>query len=150
MQICKLDIFLSGFFFLNENDNSWVDILIKKLDRKCKREYQINKKSKKWKFLKETYEEKLREVKAKYYDDIVEDLTESDKGKGCSKLKKMSFDEKNMYENFYVESLANYSIDIQAEKIVDYFAKVSYGNEALNLYQLDLIGPILTCPDLTY
>ena len=44
----------------NENDKPWINHLIKKLDRKCKREYLKNKKSKKWKFLKEVYKEKLK------------------------------------------------------------------------------------------
>ena len=139
MLLAQLDIFLpEKYLKLNENDKPWINLQIKKLDRKCKREYLKNKKSKKWKFLKEVYKEKLREAKESYYEDIVEDLKESDVGKWYSKLKRMSCDEKAKNKAVFVESLANLPKEVQAEKIADAFAKVSNEYGRLNEKDVDI------------
>ena len=123
---------------VNENDVPWVNHKVKKIDRKCKREYSKNKKSKKWKFLKEMYDNTIKEAKEKYYCDIVDDLKTSDVGKWYSKLKRMSSDDKSRSDKINVESLNNFSVDIQAEKIADSFAKVSNEYEPLKSEDVDI------------
>ena len=84
------------------------------------------------------YEDKLKEAKKSYYNNIVEDLKESDVGKWYSKLKRMSCDEKAKNEAVYVENLVNFPMDIQAEKIADAFAKISNEYEPLEEKDVDI------------
>ena len=139
MLIAQLDISLpEKVIKINENDKPWVNQKIKKLDRKCKREYSKHKKSKKWKFLKEILEEEIIQAKENYYENIVEDLKVSDVGKWYSKLKRMSCDEKNRADDVYVESIASFPMKAQAEMIADRFAEVSNEYESLKYEDIDI------------
>ena len=44
-------------------DQAWFTAALKKLDRRCKREYSKNKKSEKWKTLNQLFYEKCSEAK---------------------------------------------------------------------------------------
>ena len=109
---------------VNDNDKPWINPQIKKFDRKRKREYTKNKKSLKWKYLNDMYNEKLTEAKEKYYNNIVKDLKTSDVGKWYSKLKRMSSDDQSKCDNVNVNSLIDFPQNIQAEKIADSFQKI--------------------------
>ena len=52
---------------VSNDDQPWFSERLKKLDMKRGREYCKNKKSEKWKTLKDEYDETLKREKAKYY-----------------------------------------------------------------------------------
>ena len=55
----------------------WITPEIKEISRKKNREYYKNKKSTKWKNLKNLFERKCENAKKSYYTNIVEDLKTS-------------------------------------------------------------------------
>ena len=114
---------------INENDKPWVNIQLIKLDRQCKREYNKNKKSNKWKKLQQVFSEKESELKEQYYENIVQDLKESNIGQWYSKLKRMSNMDSTKEDKVVVQDIMDMPSDQQAEIIADEFAKIS------NLYQ---------------
>ena len=99
------------------------------MDRQCKREYNKNKKSNKWKKLQQVFSEKESELKEQYYENIVQDLKESNIGQWYSKLKRMSNMDSTKEDKVVVQDIMDMPSDQQAEIIADEFAKIS------NLYQ---------------
>ena len=59
---------------LNEEDKPWISCELTILDRQRKREYNKNKKSKKWENLDSMFLTKSNEEKPNYYVNMVEDL----------------------------------------------------------------------------
>ena len=86
-------------------DEPWFSTNLKKLERKMKREYVKHKQSKKWSFLNAAYLEKSEEEKAKYYENIVEDLKLSNPSQWYSKLRV-----KNQLFNHLMECLMQLSL----------------------------------------
>ena len=73
---------------INEDDKPWISPELKKLDRRRKREYTKNKKSKKWESLNALFLEKSEEEKVSNYENIVENLKTSNPGQWHSKIRK--------------------------------------------------------------
>ena len=114
---------------ISENDKPWANSQLLNLDRQCKREYNKNKKSSKWKRLNQSLEEMSSKLKEDYYANMVEDLKESNIGQWYSKVKRMSSMDPTKEEKVLVEEIIDLPSDQQAEIIADEFAKIS------NLYQ---------------
>ena len=110
-------------------DEPWFSTNLKKLERKMKREYVKHKKSKKWSFLNAAYMEKSEEEKAKYYENIVEDLKLSNPSQWYSKLKRMSSHDQAKSEEPIVQSFDGMSDAAQSEEIANQFSQIS------NLYK---------------
>ena len=86
-------------------------------------------KSKKWSFLNAAYMEKSEEEKAKYYENIVEDLKLSNPSQWYSKLKRMSSHDQAKSEEPIVQSFDGMSDAAQSEEIANQFSQIS------NLYK---------------
>ena len=126
----KVDIFFpEKTLKINENDKPWANMQLIKLDRQCKREYNKNKKSPKWKKLKQLFTEKESELKEKYYENVVQDLKESNVSQWYSKLKRMSSIDPTKQDKVVVQDIMDVPSKQQAEIIADEFAKIS------NLYE---------------
>ena len=110
---------------INENDKPWMNIQLIKLDRQCKREYNKNKKSNKWKQMNKLFAERESEAKEQYYENIVQDLKQSNVGKWYSKLKRMSSIDQTKEEKVVVQDIMDLPSNQQAELIADEFAKIS-------------------------
>ena len=110
---------------ITSEDRPWFNQKLKKLDRKLKREYTKNKKSKKWMLLKTKFEEKCSEEKENYYKNIVEDLKTSKPSQWYSKLKRMSSHDQAHSEEPVVQSFIGISDELQAEKIAEQFSQIS-------------------------
>ena len=123
---------------VNENDNPWVNFQVKRIDRQRKKEYSKHKRSKKWKYLDELFNQKSVEAMESYYTNIVEDLKTSNVGKWYSKLKRMSSDDRTKCDQVNVLSLNDLPHDDQAEKIADSFAQVSNEYEPLKSEDIDI------------
>ena len=128
---------------LNENDHPWISPELKALDRQRKREYNKNKRSKKWKELDAKFSEKSEHVKESYYyTDIVQDLKTSNPGKWYSKVKRMSMIDPTKEEKVFVHELSGLPSSDQVELIADQFAAIS------NEYD-PLLTDDFTVPDMT-
>ena len=114
---------------VNENDKPWSNKELIGLDRRCKREYNKNKKSEKWKKLKDLFSEKASKLKEDYYENMVQDLKESNVSQWYSKLKRMSAMDPTKEEKVQVQDIMDLPSNQQAEIIADEFQKIS------NLYQ---------------
>ena len=123
---------------VNENDKPWVNLQVKRIDRQRKKEYSKHKRSKKWKYLDELFNQKSVEAMESYYTNIVEDLKTSNVGKWYSKLKRMSSDDRTKCDQVNVLSLNDLPHDDQAEKIADSFAQVSNEYEPLKSEDIDI------------
>ena len=110
-------------------DQAWFTTELKKLDRRCKREYSKHKKSEKWMNLYKLFSEKCSEAKQKYQKGIVQDLKLSKPGQWHQKLKRMTSHDQARVELPVVQSLQGLSSQVQAEQIADQFGKIS------NLYE---------------
>ena len=55
---------------VNENDKSWVDAELFKIDRKRKREYNLHKKSTKWRSLNMMFMERQEKLKHDYKKEV--------------------------------------------------------------------------------
>ena len=139
MLLSQLDISLpEKSLKICTTDKPWINSELKKLDRQRKREYLKNKKSIKWKKLNDEFSTKFLTAKRKYYNNLVEDLKESDVGKWYSKIKRMSCDEQTNSDDVQVMSMINVPVHIQAEKIADAFALVSNQYSPLENSDVDL------------
>ena len=123
---------------VNDNDKPWVNFQVKRIDRQRKKEYSKHKRSKKWKYLDELFNQKSVEAMESYYTNIVEDLKTSNVGKWYSKLKRMSTDDRTKCDQVNVLSLNDLLKEEQAEKIADSFAQVSHEYEPLKTADIDV------------
>ena len=129
----KLDLFFPlKTVHLSDDDQPWVSAKVKKLDRKRKREFFKDHKSRKWNFLNEASEKMCKAEKESYYENIVHDLKTSKPGEWYSKIKRMTGQTKNCSEKINVEELVGLTDKEQAEKIADHYAKISNSYEPVN------------------
>ena len=106
-----------------------MDSQLLNLDRQCKREYNKNKKSQKWKDLFQSLSERAEHLKEYYYANMVEDLKTSNIGQWYSKVKRMSQIDPSKEDKVQVQELMDLPSENQAELIADGFSEIS------NLYQ---------------
>ena len=77
---------------------------------------------KKWKKLNSDFEEKASFAKERYYENIVQDLKESNPGQWHSKVKRMACNDPSKSEKIIIQDLA----DKPSEKLIsDQFANIS-------------------------
>ena len=117
---------------LSDNDKPWVDSQLLKLDRKCKREYNKNKKSEKWTNLHQEFLDRAENLKEWYNVNMVEDLKTSNIGQWYSKVKRMSSIDPTREEKVIVQDIMDYSSQEQADVIADRFSEISNLYEPLN------------------
>ena len=137
-------------------DHPWISNEIKNLDRKRKREYRKNKKSRKWKQLDSLCLSKSGKAKQDYSKNIVNDLKNSNQSQWYSKIKRMSSYNSGKEEQAVVQELINIPDEIQVEKIADQFSSISnlyspLKKEDINLnYIIDERPPPEINPYLVY
>ena len=122
----KLDLHLpEKIIKIEPNDEPWTNNEIKSIERRMKREYRKHKKSSKWKNLNTQYEEKYRNAKHAYSENIVNDLKESNPSQWYSKIKRMSSHAQEKNEETIVQDMIGLPDSVQVEKIADQFSSVS-------------------------
>ena len=126
MLMKKLDeIFPVKLNRFTSDDKPWVTSDIKQLDRKCKREFFKNHKSQKWQNLRQKLKAKCEKAKNSYYRNIVEDLKESNPSQWYTKIKRMGGLPDKRSAHVMIEELSGLPDQSQADKIAEYYAKVS-------------------------
>ena len=106
-------------------DKPWISLELKQLCRKMKREFCKNKKSAKWIHLKNTFEEKCKKAKEKYYNNIVHDLKTSNPSKWYSKVKRMAGVDEQKSSEILIDELGGLSNKEQAESIALHYTQIS-------------------------
>ena len=132
MLLRKLDEFLpvkSTKF--TSDDKPWATYQIKELDRKAKREFFKNHKSRKWTKLSEDLDAKCSTAKENYYQNMVKDLKESNQNQWYSKVNRMGGIPDSRTGNIFVEELEGISDKDQAEMIAEHYSSVSNEYKAL-------------------
>ena len=125
---------------ISSEDRAWFTSELKKLDRRCKREYTKNKKSTKWEALYKLFTEKCQEEKEKYQKNIVQDLKLSKPGQWHQKLKRMTSHDQAKSQVPIVQSLQGLPSQVQAEKIADQFSQISNMYDELKTEDISLDG----------
>ena len=104
---------------------------MKKLKRMKSREFNKNRRSIKWTKLNTLYKTEVYKAKKKYYKNILKDLKQSDVRKWYSKLKYLCSYDQKMSDPIIVEEIKHLTDLEQAEKIADFFSKISQEYEPL-------------------
>ena len=78
----------------------------------------------KWIKLNEKYENMVREAKAKFYDNFIDQLKDVNQGQWYSQLKRLSNYEQNKTSEVVVDEISHLSNKDQVEAIADHMASV--------------------------
>ena len=108
-----------------DEDDPWMTVELKKLDRKRKREFLKHNRSPKWETLNDEFLEQSSIKKQIYYENIVSDLKLSNPGKWFSKLKRMSGMNQQKIEKIMVDELVGLDDKQQAERIAEHYSSIS-------------------------
>ena len=106
----------------SSDDSPWVTPQIKTTIRKRQREYRKHRRSDKWAILDIKVKDLVKNVKAKYYKNVVQKLKESNDGQWYSKLKNMSRFDQHLQEPIILSEISEHSDQEQAELIADKFS----------------------------
>jgi hypothetical protein len=129
----KLDTFLpQKTVKFSSEDQVWATPEIKDISRKKRREYLKHRKSSKWKALEEILNEKCEIANQSFYENIVQDLKNSNPGQWYSKVKRMTSYDQLKSEQVIVESICHLSDKDQVEIVADSFSKVSNQYDEIN------------------
>ena len=108
-----------------EEDQPWISVELKKLDRKVKKEFLKHKMSDKWKNLKAEFQERSSIEKQRYFQNMVSDLKTSNTGQWYSKIKRMSGRSESSKQNILADELTGLTDQQQADYIAQHYALIS-------------------------
>ena len=118
-------------------DRKWMTPELKTLNRKIKREFFKNRKSKKWQFLRNKFKKKKRYIVKNFYQKFVNELKESDPSKWYSIAKRIGTDPNSKTDgSLVVDCLKGLSDSDSAEKVAEHFSQISNEYQPLNTVQL--------------
>ena len=123
---------------INSNDQPWIDAKLVNIDRKRKREYNLRKRSPKWKKLDKMFNERSSILKKQYYKNRVEDLKSSNTSQWYSKIRRMSSIDQEKENEVHVEELNELSSQAQADTIAEHFARIANLYEPLKSDDIEL------------
>ena len=110
---------------ISSDDQPFITEKLKCLKRKKSREYNKNRRSKKWHDLNKKYKKEVSLSKKQFYNNIIKDLKKSMPAQWYSKLKRLCSYDQQKSDPIIVDSIKHLSDLEQAEIITDKFAKVS-------------------------
>ena len=132
-----------------DEDKPWANQQVKDLDRRCKREFYKHRKSDKWKRLRQEFEAKCVQSKEDFYKNKVEDLKQSNQSQWYSKLKRLG-GLAGSQDHIILDELQGVPYQDQADRIAEYYAKVSNEYKALKksdiptqLYETEESPPVV-------
>ena len=110
---------------ISSDDQPFITEKLKCLKQKKSREYNKNRRSKKWHDLNKKYKKEVSLSKKQFYNNIIKDLKKSMPAQWYSKLKRLCSYDQQKSDPIIVDSIKHLSDLEQAEIIADKFAKVS-------------------------
>ena len=134
----KLDEFCpEKEFKVSVLDRKWMTPELKSLNRRIKREFFKNRKSKKWQSLSKKFKKKKRYVVRNFYQKFVNELKESDPSKWYSIAKRIGTDPNNKTDgSLVVDCLKGLSDSESAETVAQHFSQISNEYQPLDTLQL--------------
>ena len=132
------------------DDQDWFTDGLKKLDRRCKREFHQNRKSKRYLSLSKTYQTKCKEAKKRFYKDIIQQAKQADPNSWYRLLKRISNHDTGKTDQLHIDEISSLSDREQVEEIAKAFNAPSQKYEPLqnSVIQLPHIEP-KTIPQFT-
>ena len=131
---------------INSDDQPWMTLKLKKMDRKKKRIYRSERKSQKWKIMDKLFRTELKSAKANFYKQSVAELKQKKPGDWFRCLKKITSADQIRDEQPTVQEINHLSDQEQAEAIAEQFAKIQ--NEYKPLKEDDIYIPTFTSKDV--
>ena len=122
-------------------DKKWMNPTLKTLLRKIKREFYKRRKSPKWKKLKKKFKNLKRKTVRNFYSNFVLELKESNPAKWYSMAKRLGAEQNHSDGELKVECLNGLENEVAAEKVAEFFSKVSKEYSPLDVKNLPAYLP---------
>ena len=140
------DIFPIKVMKINSDDQPWMSLKLKKLDRKRKRIYRKERRSDNWKNLEKAFKKEMKSAKSQFYSKTVSELKLKKPGEWYKCLKKISSYDQQRSEQPIIDEINHLSDQEQAEIIADKFASIQ--NEFQSLKEDDINIPCFSEEDV--
>ena len=138
----KLDEFLpEKTVQISYLDKKWMNPQLKNLNRKVKREFHLNRKSPKWKKLKNKFKKLKSKTVKSFYSEFVNDLKTGNPAKWYSMAKRLGAEQQHSDGKLTVECLKGLDDKQSAEKIAQHFSTISQQYSPLSLDNLPAYLP---------
>ena len=125
----------------SSDDKPWFTSQLKKLDRKRRKEYNLNRRSKKYLHLSKIFNKKVLIAKKQFKSKMIDDVLVAKSSQWYSKLKRITNYEKREAEYVQVEEISQLSNNAQAEAIANNFSEIS--NQYLPLQRGQIETPFI-------
>ena len=123
------EIFPEKIIKINSDDQPWMSVKLKKLDRRRKRMYKKQRRSVGWKEIDKQFKTEIKAAKNNFYKNKISDLKLAKPGQWYKWLKKLtSHDQHNQID---VDDLNHLKDADQAEKIAEAFSSIQNEYEPL-------------------
>ena len=110
---------------ISNDDQPWFTENLRKLHRKKRREYNRNRKSRRYRRLQKLFESRQKEDKVKFKKRMIDDVMQAKSGQWYSKLKRITNFDQSKSEVTQVDEINHLSDQDQAEAIADSFSAIS-------------------------
>ena len=117
------------------------DPQLKNLNRRTKREFYKNRKSAKWKRLKQKFKRLKRQTVKNFYSKFVTELKESNPSKWYSMAKRLGAEQNNKTGELSVECLKGLNNKQAAEQVAEHFSRISQEYSPLDMEKLPAYLP---------
>ena len=149
----QLDFFTSSIFCMIDtiapqkevkialSDPPWMNTRIKSIIRKRNREFDLHKKSEKWRILMRKTKSMIRKSKKNFSDNFITNLKETDPStwmKRMNRLGKASFEAEHSGWQFQSEQLGDQEL---TDEMADYFSNISNEFTPVDSSLLNLVPP---------
>ena len=121
----------------SSDDKPWFTSQLKKLDRRRRREYNLNRRSKKYLQLHKLFNKKVLLAKKQFKSKMIDDILVAKSSQWYSKLKRVTNYEKKEAEYIQVEQISQLSDIAQAEAIANNFSEISNQYKPLQRNQIE-------------
>ena len=119
-------------------DQPWMNIHLKKLDRQRKRVYSRERRSEKWKNLNKFFKKELKNAKNSFYKTHIQSLKTQNPSKWYSTLKRLSSYDTHKQEKLEVTEICHLPENEQIELIANRFAKIQNEYEPINPKNIEI------------
>ena len=110
---------------ISSDDQPWFDEILKKLDRRRRREFNKNRRSKKYQSLQKEYNSKCSSAKKKFFVSMIRKVREANPGQWYSLLKRISKYDQEKTEQLQIEEINHMTDEEQVEAIAEHFNTTS-------------------------
>ena len=117
---------------ISSDDQPWFTDELKRLDRRIRRQYRKNRRSKRYIKMKKIYLKKLLKAKRNFKTKMIDDVMTARNSQWYSKLKRISNYDQTKSEILQVDEISHLSDQEQAEAIADSFSAISNEYEPVN------------------